>query len=166
MGKGETLITLGAVIMLSMTAINVNNSFTENSDYFNKTKFGLESIAIANSFIEEASQMPFDEQSWDSTIVEKLPTDMTPVSDLGVDFGETDMSTFDDFDDYHNYSQMDTTMQNVYEVKCFVHYINPGIPDSSISNRSLYKKLTVSVKNTLTSDSMALSYVHGFWYFN
>jgi hypothetical protein len=166
MGKGETLVTLGAVMMLSITAINVNNSFTENSEYFNKTKFGLESIAIANSVIEEASQMPFDEESWDSTIVEKLPTDMTPVSDLGVDFGETDMSTFDDFDDFHNYTRLDTTMQNVYEIKCFVHYVNPNFPDSSISNRSFYKKLTVSVKNTLTNDSLALSYVNGFWYFN
>jgi hypothetical protein len=166
MGKGETLVTLGAVVMLTMTAINVNNSFTENSEYFNKTKFGLESIAIANSVIEEASQLPFDEESWDSTIVEKLATDMTPVADLGVDWGETDISTFDDFDDFHNYTRMDTTMQNTYEISCFVHYINPSYPDSAIGNRSLYKKLTVSVKNTLTSDSLALSYVHGFWYFN
>jgi hypothetical protein len=166
MGKGETLVTLGAVVMLSITAINVNNSFTENSEYFNETKFGLESIAIANSIIEEASQMPFDEQSWDSTKVEKVATDMTPVSDLGADFGEMDMSTFDDFDDFNNYIRMDTTMQNVYEVSCVVNYINPAVPDSMINTRSLYKKLTVSVKNTLTNDSLALSYVHGFWYFN
>jgi hypothetical protein len=166
MGKGETLVTLGAIVMLSITAINVNNSFTENSEYFNETKFGLESIAIANSIIEEASQMPFDEQSWDSTIVEKLATDMTPVSDLGVDFGESSMSTFDDFDDFHNYVRMDTTMQNIYEVSCVVNYINPAVPDSMITTRSLYKKLTVSVKNTLNNDSLSLSYVHGFWYFN
>ncbi|UCF64725.1 MAG: hypothetical protein JSW33_02495 [bacterium] len=166
MGKGETLVTLGAVIMLSVIAINVNNSFTENTEYFNKTKFGLESIAIANSIIEEASQLPFDEQSWDSTKVEKVATDFTPDVDLGPDFGEIDIESFDDFDDYHNFIYMDTTMQNVYQIICEVGYVNPSFPDSVLSNRSLYKKLTVTVKNTLSNDSLTLSYVHGFWYFN
>jgi hypothetical protein len=166
MGKGETLITLGAVVMLSIIAININNSFTENTEYFNKTKFGLESIAIANSIVEEASQLPFDEQSWDSTIVEKVATDFTPNVDLGPDFGEVDINTFDDFDDYHNFSYMDTTLQNVYQISCEVGYVNPTIPDSLLSTRSLYKKLTVTVRNTLNNDSLALSYVHGFWYFN
>ncbi|MCK4893694.1 MAG: hypothetical protein KAT07_06980 [Calditrichia bacterium] len=166
MGSGETLITLGAITMLTTMAISINSSFTENSEYFNKTKFGLESIAIANSVIEEASQLPFDEQCWDSTKVEKVPTDFTLTNDLGTDFGESDNITFDDFDDFHNYSYFDTTMQNVYKIDCVVGYVNPSLPDSLLSNRSLYKKLTVSVKNIINNDSLSLSYVHGFWYFN
>jgi hypothetical protein len=166
MGKGETLITMGAVIMLSITAINVNKSFTENNDFFNQTKFGLESIALANSVIEEASQLPFDEESWDTTKVEKVPTDFTDINYLGTDFGEKDIATFDDFDDFHNYAKIETTMQNVYKISCLVNYIHPNYPDSTIGSRSYFKKLTVSVVNQLNSDSLALSYVHGFWYFN
>lgn len=166
MGKGETLFTLGAVIMLSLLAINVNNSFTENTEYFNQTRYELETISIANSFIEEASQLPFDELSWDSTKIEKVATDFTNVSDLGPDAGESDISLFDDFDDYNNFMRAETTMQNVYDISCRVVYINPNCPDSSISIRSLYKKLIVTVKNTVNSDSLSLSYVHGFWYFN
>jgi len=166
MGKGETLITLGAIMMLTTMAISINNSFTENSEFFNQTKFGLESIAIANSVIEEASQLPFDEQSWDSSKVEKIATDFTLSNDLGPDFGETGNTTFDDFDDFHNFSYFDTTIQNVYKVDCVVGYVNPSYPDSTLSNRSLYKKLTVTVKNVINSDSLSLSYVHGFWYFN
>jgi hypothetical protein len=166
MGRAETLITLGAIIMLSFTAINVNNSFTENSDFFNQTKFGLEAIAIANSIIEEASQLAFDEASWDTTKVEQVATDFTQASNLGPDYGETDLNSFDDFDDFHKCSFMDTTMQNVYQINCEVNYVSPSFPDSSISNRSFYKKLTVTVTNTLSNENMALSYVHGFWYFN
>jgi hypothetical protein len=166
MGKGETLITLGAIMMLTTMAISINNSFTENSEFFNQTKFGLESIAIANSVIEEASQLPFDEQSWDSAKVEKVATDFSQTNDLGPDFGETDNSMFDDFDDYHNYSYFDTTMQNVYKIDCAVGYVSSSFPDSILTNRSLYKKLTVSVKNIINNDSLSLSYVHGFWYFN
>ena len=166
MGKGETLITIGAITMLTTMAININNSFTENSEYFNQTKFGLESIAIANSVIEEASQLPFDEQSWDSTKVEKVATDFTQANNLGTDFGESDNSTFDDFDDFHNFSYFDTTIQNVYKIDCEVGYVNPSFPDSILANRSLYKKITVSVKNVINNDSLSLSYVHCFWYFN
>ncbi len=166
MGKGETLFTLGAIIMLSVLAINVNKSFTENSDYFNQTRYELETISIANSFIEEASQLPFDEQSWDSTKVEKVATDFTQVSDLGPDAGESNIDLFDDFDDYNDFMKAETTMQNVYNISCRVVYIHPDYPDSSISTRSLYKKLMVTVKNTVNTDSLSLSYVHGFWYFN
>jgi hypothetical protein len=166
MGKGETLVTIGAVVMLSITAINVNNSFTENSEYFNETRHTLETIAIANSIIEEASQLPFDEQSWDSTIVEKVATDFTEVGSLGPDFGESDYSSFDDFDDFNNFTVAETTMQNIYQIHCRVSYVHPGYPDSAISSRSLYKKLTVSVQNPVNQDSLVLSYVHGFWYFN
>ena len=166
MGRGETLITLGAITMLTTMAISINSSFTENSEFFNLTKFGLESIAIANSVIEEASQLPFDEQSWDSTKVEKVATDFTQANNLGPDFGETNNNSFDDFDDFHNYSYLDTTMQNVYKIDCNVGYVNPSFPDSLLTNRSLYKKLTVSVKNIINNDSLSLSYVHGFWYFN
>jgi len=166
MGKGETLVTMGAMVMLSVTAINVNNSFTENSEYFNETRHTLETIALANSIIEEASQLPFDEQSWDSTIVEKVATDFTDVGDLGTDFGESSYATFDDFDDFNNFAVAETTMQNIYQINCEVNYIHPSYPDSSISTRSLYKKLTVSVRNPVNNDSLVLSYVHGFWYFN
>lgn len=166
MGKGETLVTIGAIIMLSITAINVNNSFTENSDYFNKTRYALETISIANSFIEEACQLPFDEQSWDTTIVEKVATDFTDASSLGPDFGEVTVSQFDDFDDFNHYSVAETTMQNIYHISCTVGYVNPVFPDSIISSRTLYKKLSVTVSNPMTSDSLTLSYVHGFWYFN
>ena len=166
MGKGETLITIGAITMLTTMAISINSSFTENSEFFNQTKFGLESIAIANSVIEEASQLPFDEQSWDSTKVEKVASDFTLSSDLGTDFGETDNTTFDDFDDFHNYSYIDSTIQNVYQIDCAVGYVDPNFPDSVLATRSLYKKLTVSVKNIINNDSLSLSYVHGFWYFN
>jgi len=166
MGRGETLITLGAVFMLSFTAINVNNSFTENSDFFNQAKFGLESIALANSIIEEASQLPFDEMSWDTTKVEKVATDFTHAGNLGPEYGETDYNSFDDFDDFNKFMILDTTQQNVYRISCTIHYIHPANPDSFISTQSFFKKLTVSVKNTISDDSLALSYVHGFWYFN
>lgn len=166
MGSGETLITLGAVFMLSFAAINMNNSFTENNDFFNQTKFGLESIALANSIIEEASQLPFDEMSWDTTKVEKMASDFTPHGNLGPDYGETNNMLFDDFDDFNNFMIMDTTQQNVYQISCKINYINPANPDTFISTQSFFKKITVSVKNTINDDSLALSYVHGFWYFN
>ena len=166
MQGGESIITIGAVALLTFTAININNSFTEDDQFFNQTRFGLEAIALASSIIEEASQLPFDEQSWDSTKIEKIPTDFTIANSLGPDFGETDFATFDDFDDFNGFSSAETTMQNVYNISCNVVYINPAYPDIESINRSFFKKLSVSVSSKVSSDTLSLSYVHGYWYFN
>ncbi len=95
-----------------------------------------------------------------------MATDFTAVDKLGPDTGESDYASFDDFDDFHNYTVAETTMQNVYQISCRVCYVHPNYPDLPIANRSFYKKLTVTVKNPVKNDSLALSYVHGFWYFN
>ena len=74
MSSGETLLTVGALILLTFVILNYNRSLSENEDFLNETRFGLETMALATSIIEEASQLPFDEMSWDSTIIEKFRT--------------------------------------------------------------------------------------------
>ena len=160
MSSGETLLTVGALILLTFVILNYNRSLSENEDFLNETRFGLETMALATSIIEEASQLPFDEMSWDSTIIEKLPTD------LGPDYGETNYATFDDFDDFNNYAIAETTMQNIYSVSCKVNYVSATYPDSVSVGRTYFKKLKVTIRNTLSNDSLSMNYVHGFWFFN
>ncbi|MBN1348171.1 hypothetical protein JXJ21_02055 [candidate division KSB1 bacterium] len=167
MNTGQTLLTIGALILLSIIILNINRSLTESNDLLNQTRFGLEAIALASSLIEEASQLPFDEVSWDSTVLDKKWSDFTLPDDLGADLGETDFASFDDFDDFHNYAKAETTAQNIYQISCKVNYAIPIFPDFTWGfSRTYYKKLTVTIKNTFNSDSLSLSYIHGYWYYN
>ena len=166
MNTGQTLLTLGALILLSFTIMNVNKILNENDELLNKTRFGLEVVALATSIIEEASQLPFDEVSWDSTKIDKKPSDFTLFTSLGPDFGETDYASFDDFDDFHNYTIAETTLQNIYNISCNVGYVTLSNPDSIVNPRSLYKNLTVTVTSPSCDDTVRMSYIHGYWYFN
>jgi len=170
MSTGQTFLAIGAMILLSIVILSGNRKLNDNEEYLQKTRFGLEATALATSIIEQASQMPFDEQSWDTTKIEKDANDFTVAANLGPDAGESGFDTFDDFDDFHNYSSIDTTQQNIYNISCKVHYVNAGFfvynLDNISSSRTLYKKLDVMVISPITSDTLRLSYVHGFWYFN
>ena len=126
----------------------------------------MEALALGSSFIEELSQLPFDEASWDSTSYSKSVSDFTQANSLGPESGETSADLFDDFDDYHNYTRIDSTQQNVYSLKSTVVYVNENNPESTYVGRSLYKKLMLDVIDHSTSDTTKIHYVHGYWYFN
>lgn len=163
-------MAIGALIILSVVILSGNRRLTDNEEYLLQTRFGLEATAIATSIIEEASQLPFDEMSWDTTKIEKDPNDFTLSYYLGPDAGESTFDAFDDFDDFHQYVRTDTTQQNIYNISCSVGYVDAGPLatnlDTYSSSRTLYKKLDVTITSPITVDTLKLSYVHGFWFFN
>ncbi|MFZ5515111.1 MAG: hypothetical protein ACOY90_00635 [Candidatus Zhuqueibacterota bacterium] len=166
MNTGQMLLTLGALALLSLTILNMNKVFNLNEELLNETRFGLETVALATSIIEEASQLPFDEVSWDSTKLRKDVSDFTLAEDLGADEDETDYDSFDDFDDFNNYQITQSTLQNNYSISCEVAYIDYSDLDTPLSNRTYYKKLTVRITNPFTAGTFEMSYIHGYWYFN
>ena len=166
MNTGQILLTMGALVLFTLTVINVNKNLIENEELMNEMRFGLEAVSLATSMIEEASQLPFDEVSWDSTKLSKELVDLTQHYGLGPDAGETGLSTFDDFDDFHNYIRYDTTLQNIYITKCDVSYITPTHPNLKELSRTLFKRLNVTITTPSSSDSLTMKYIHGYWYFN
>lgn len=166
MSTGETLITLGALTLLVISILNMNRTLNTTDSFMNETRFGLEKLALATSLIEEISQFPFDEASWDTTDVEKVPGDFTASADLGPEADETSYTLFDDVDDFHNYTKLDTTQQNIYNISCTVNYVEADQPSAPVSTRSYYKKISIKVFSGLDTDTIKVDYIHGFWYFN
>ena len=126
----------------------------------------LEAIALTSSLIEEASQFPFDEISWDSTKLSKDLNDFTLPVSLGPDPAESTYATFDDFDDFDGYLRIDTTLQSVYTLSCAVDYVYEFDLDSLAPVPTHYKRLNITTTNHYNLDSLFLNYVHGYWYFN
>jgi hypothetical protein len=94
--------------------------------------------------MNEVCQKAFDDSVISRTV--DTVTQMTPVASLGKEAGET-YATFDDVDDFKNYTRVDSTKNGIFTTGVDVVYVSPLAPDGTSASRTYYKKVTV----TLTS---------------
>ena len=117
MNLGESFLAIGAMVLLSVLVLSVNNTIFNTGNSLNESKFDILATSIGTSIIEEASNKAFDENTVDTSVTSK--TELSKV--LGAE-GETH-SSFDDFDDYNGYTGTDSTMPSaVFDCRCRVDY--------------------------------------------
>jgi hypothetical protein len=160
MNLGESFLAIGAMVLLSVLVLSVNNTIFNTGNSLNESKFDILATSIGTSIIEEASNKAFDENTVDTSVTSK--TELSKV--LGAE-GETH-SSFDDFDDYNGYTGTDSTMPSaVFDYRCRVDYVVSGKPDVVSGSRTWDKKLTVFVTSKSMTDTVVLSTVYSYWYF-
>ncbi|MEN8191392.1 MAG: hypothetical protein ABFS12_01165 [Bacteroidota bacterium] len=160
MNTGQMLITLAAMMLLSLVILRVTNTFLHTESSLLDSKFGVLGISLATSMMEEATGKAFDENSTNGTI----PT-LANLSVIGPDLGEK-YADFDDFDDYDGLVKIDTTMPvATYKVECKISYVNPADLDKSSIINTWHKKLDVMVTTPASDDTVHLSTVYSYFYF-
>jgi len=173
MNTGQSLFAIGALLLLSLTILRVNNNILLTDSMIIDSKFGLIANSIATSLIESATEKFFDENTKEGPCLQSALT-YPPKKETG----ETNISNFDDFDDFNNYTQTDTVSSVVYSSRCLVSYINPSPfnPSSlnnAVSTRTWNKKLTVYVTWRMNDqtigvtppDTVKQSTIYSYWYF-
>ena len=161
MGTGQMMLSLGALVLLSLVILRITNSFLVTDTILLDSKVKLQGISVASSIIEEAIGKAFDEFSVDTTVVITNLSDLT--STLGPEAGEN-YKTFNDFDDFNglNFNTSDTFLsrnpfQNMYsdffDISCKVGYINSVAPNVVVTSRSWHKKLTVRVTSSVMENT-------------
>lgn len=178
MGTGQTLITMGALTLMSITLLNHNRAMMNTGDTLNDSRFRLEALSILTSHIEQLSQYYFDEASTDTTNAKDLADFTAPLS-LGME--GNDSGTFDDIDDLHNATIADTGRSGVvYHVRYEVDYVNvSGNNYVPSSNREYSKRVRVSINDTFNPpmitrvqgsatvrDTIRLGHVVSYWFYN
>jgi MSHA pilin protein MshD len=141
---GQTLLVLGALVVLSLAVLSANQLMLEKLTASYDTQATVAAISLAQAEIDEIQRKDFDENSIAKRIY--YATDMTPVSLLGPDAGETSRSLYDDVDDYNNDSTVvsTATLDNFTE-QCKVEYVTEADPDVVSSTQTFYKRITVTV---------------------
>jgi hypothetical protein len=163
MNTGESLITIAAMMLLSLTVLRVNSNLIGTDSVLLETKFGVLAVSLATSIIEEANKKPFDEAGVDDAI--DNITLLTDASGLGPTSGET-YPDFDDFDDFNKYTRQVTNLPSAeFDISCQVCYINPANPDVASGTKTWHKKITVNVSSPSTTDTFRLSSIYSYWYF-
>ncbi|MFA3784061.1 hypothetical protein ABRY23_13455 [Melioribacteraceae bacterium 4301-Me] len=166
MSTGQLFITVGAIVLLTLVILRINNVFFSTSSVMLDTKFGVMAVSLGSSIIEEATSKAFDSAT-DTSSVSSLSSLTDPLN-LGPESGEV-YPNFNDFDDFNNFSKStegDSTFQSaVFNIKCKVVYVNPTNPDVPSSVKTWHKKLTVTVTSPSMSDTVKLSTIFSYWYF-
>ena len=161
------LLTTGALILLGITVITVNRSFTQQGTVLQNTEIGVYAISLATSLIEEASGQNFDQNTVDNSVT--TTSALTNANALGAESGETTTPAstlnFNDFDDYNNLTLgIKVAGVDSFTIKSSVYYIDPSAPGVKITTRTFHKKMDVAVYGTAGSDTVRMSYI--FSYFN
>jgi hypothetical protein len=173
MNTGQSLFAIGALLILSLTILRVNNNILLTDSIMFDSKFGLIANSIATSLIESATEKYFDANTKEGPCLQSALT-----YPLGKEGGETNPSNFDDFDDFNNYPQTDIANSATFYSRCIVSYVNPNPSvanslNTSVSTRQWHKKLTVYVTWRMNDqnvgiappDTIKQSTIYSYWFF-
>ncbi len=159
MNLGQSLLAIGALLILSLNILRMNNSILITDEVVLDSKVGVLATSIGTSLIEEASKLAFDENTKSDPIV-----DLSSLTNSG-SFGQEVGGVFDDFDDYHGHIQQDTIFTIPFTSVCQVNYINANNPDGSTTSKTWHKKLTVRIYSDFSRDTLELSTIYSYWFF-
>ena len=179
MSTGHTMLAVGAMMLLSVSILGINNKFLNTSTVLYNTKFGVLAVSLGASIIEEANGKAFDLAG--STDAIKFLSQLTPSSGLGPANGEV-YPNFNDFDDFNGYHRTDSVKIAaspdaplktfaVFDIDCKVRYVSESNPATISSATTWHKRLDVSVtspsmKNQNNKqDTIRLSSVYSYWKF-
>ena len=181
MGSGQMMMTILGMVLLSMVILTMNRGFYNTNTTMASSRYNILGISVANSIMEDATSMRFDEATTGGTITS--PSQATAPANLGVETGEssTNPKTFDDFDDYNAFKtnpKLDTilvtgtTKKIIFNSICKVDYVTASNPSLTSGSQTYHKRLRIWVycpeirdPKTLVTDTIKLSTVFSYWYF-
>lgn len=163
MNTGQTMLGLGALILLSTSVLTVNKNSLLNGFILQQTEMGLYAVTVAVSRIEDATSKAFDEKTIEDVV--SSPSNLTAPSSLGKETGEL-MKDIDDFDDYQGL--IDTI--NVYGTDSFriesvVSYVDTTNLNTPVSTPTFHKMIRVTVSGAALRDTVSIAGIFSYWTF-
>lgn len=175
MTTGQTLLTLGAFMLLSTILLNFYGAMGESGTVINNGQDGILATTIATSYKEMARGFSFDQITDTSDIAIRNPSQLTNPHSLGPEPGEDSLSQFNDFDDLNCFQQDKKVAGStcIYRTSFRVSYVDPDDVDHFSSAATFTKRLdmkTWRIFPPLTSqdelDTVRTSMVLGYFHFN
>lgn len=163
MNTGQSLLSIGALILLSTVVLRVNTGLLTTKEVMNESKFGVLAVSLAQSIIEEASNKAFDASTVGNPVYDQSL--LTSVAGLGPSSSEH-YPNFNDFDDFNDYTKDVTNLPSAnFHISCSVFYVDPNTPNVASGNKTWNKKIVVTVTSPSSKDTVRLSSIFSYWYF-
>jgi len=153
MNTGQSLLAIGAMMLLTLVSLNFNSSVLQNTTVETENKVYLTAFSLADDLIEEIKQKAFDEKTIDFQAIAENQLTLP----LGSEAGEV-WPNFNDIDDYQNYSKP-VSLPHVedYTVTCQVNYANSS--GQNKLSQSYFKKVTITVTSKYMSSPLYLKFI-------
>lgn len=168
MNLGQSLLTIGALTLLSVIVLTVNRNNLNTETILHASKFGILAVSLGTSILEEANGKAFDLATADSA--DSNISHLTSPASLGPAPGEH-YPNYNDLDDFNGF---ETTIKNLpsaeYNISAKVFYVDPFTtgPDKKVNYRTWHKKINVYVTSPSMNnerDTVKLSSIFSYWYF-
>lgn len=153
-GYSEVLQTMAAMVLFSFILMTSNRMIHLNNIKEVESEVEKAAIVLAQTLIDEARVKAFDGET-----VGKIPSDIpSNFTICGPNTGENSRDKFDDFDDYHGWTEnIDTALgENFFDMNVGVHYVSaPGyhFDDGDTTTLSESKKMRLTVTSPFHTDN-------------
>ena len=146
MTGNQMMLSIVAMIFLSMLILNVHSSTSDKLIILYSNESVIEATGIVQAVFEEIQTKAFDEATTTSAAKERDL--LTAVSSLGKETGEVLYSDFDDIDDYDEYEVTDTAnVMGTFELAVLVRYVEETAPYDTTNTRTYMKRVDISITN-------------------
>lgn len=157
MGNVQSLLSFGAMLILTLSSLNFNQMVLDQSTTELENKVVLTAFSLADDLIEEIKVRAFDANTVNFPTTN--PASLTSASGLGPGSWET-YPNFNDVDDFHGYTRMVSAPHaENFKVACKVKYVDGDNPDVIVSTQTFYKKVFVSVSSPYMKYPVTLTYI-------
>ena len=140
------MLSIAGIFFLSMLIINVNRGTGDRITELASNESVIQATALAEGMFEEIQSRAFDEKTVDKPIHQANL--LTPANKMKKDFGEVSSTSFDDIDDYNNYTRHFSSggMGN-FVTRVNVYYVEEASPEEESIKRTFLKCVRISVNN-------------------
>jgi hypothetical protein len=143
MANSQSLLSLGALLILSLASLRFNSSVLENTSIEIENKVYLTAFSLADDLIEEIKQKAFDAATVDFPTTD--PSILTSPSELGHGSWEV-YPDYNDVDDFNGFSRpVSAPHAENYLVSCEVFYVSESDQNVKVMTQTFYKKVQVTV---------------------
>jgi len=157
MNSGQSLLSIGALLMFSLVSLNFNSSVLQNTTVEVENKVYLTGFSLADDLLEEIKQKAFDAATINFPTTN--PESLTPANSLGHNPSEV-YPNYNDIDDFNGFSRgVSAPHAENYEVSCVVQYVDGDDPDNVVNTQTFYKKVTVTVTSPYLRNPVKLSQI-------
>lgn len=157
MGNIQSLLSLGAMMILGLSSVNFNETVLSNSTTELENKVALTAFSLADDMIEEIKVRAFDAATVDFPTTN--PANLTAAGSLGPGWWES-YPNFNDIDDFNGYQRsVSAPHAENYTVKCSVKYMDQDDPNKVVYTQTFYKKVTVTVTSPFMKKAINLSFI-------
>lgn len=157
MGNVQSLLSLGAMLVLALSSLNFNETVLSNSTTELENKVVLTAFSLADDLIEEIKVRAFDATT--VNFPTNNPASLTAAGSLGPGWWES-YPDYNDIDDFNGYTKIVSAPHaENYTVTCSIKYVDGDNPNNVVYTQTFYKKATVTVSSPFMKKPISLSFI-------